>query len=101
MPRMEKSFEKSLDELEKIVRKLEDGDLPLEESLKLFENGVKLSRECRDRLTAAERRIEVLMKDADGNLVLAPLESHTIRQEKKTKAAKRIVFSDDNDEAPF
>ena len=40
MPRMEKSFEKSLDELEKIVRKLEDGDLPLEESLKLFENGV-------------------------------------------------------------
>lgn len=98
---MEKSFEKSLDELEKIVRKLEDGDLPLEESLKLFENGVKLSRECRDRLTAAERRIEVLMKDADGNLVLAPLESDTLREEKKTKAAKRIVFNDDNDEAPF
>ena len=98
---MEKSFEKSLDELEKIVRKLEDGDLPLEESLKLFENGVKLSRECRDRLTAAERRIEVLMKDADGNLVLAPLESDTPHEEKKTRAAKRIVFSDENDDAPF
>jgi len=101
MPRMEKSFEKSLDELEKIVRKLEDGDLPLEESLKLFENGVKLSRECRERLTAAERRIEILMKDADGNLALSPLETETLHEEKKAPAAKRIVFSDDNDEAPF
>ena len=65
---MEKSFETSLTELEAIVTKLEDGDLPLEESLELFEKGIKLSRECRDRLANAERRIEVLMKDADGNL---------------------------------
>lgn len=98
---MEKSFEKSLDELEKIVRKLEDGDLPLEESLKLFENGVKLSRECRERLTAAERRIEILMKDADGNLTLTPLDSDTLRTEKKAPAAKRIVFESEPDEAPF
>ena len=63
---MEKSFEKSLDELEKIVAKLEAGDLPLEESLKLFEDGVKLSRNCRERLTNAERRIEMLMSDGDG-----------------------------------
>lgn len=62
---MEKSFEKSLDELEKIVGKLEAGDLPLEESLKLFEEGVKLSRNCRERLTNAERRIEMLMSDGD------------------------------------
>ncbi len=67
---MAKTFEASLSELEKIVKQLEDGDLPLEESLLLFENGVKLSRECRERLTNAERRIEVLMKDADGNLTL-------------------------------
>ena len=98
---MEKSFEKSLDELEKIVRKLEDGDLPLEESLKLFENGVKLSRECRERLTAAERRIEILMKDADGNLTLAPLDSDSLRSEKKAPAGKRIVFENEPDEAPF
>ena len=57
-----KSFESSLNDLEKIVRKLEDGDLSLEESLKLFEDGVKLSRECRERLTNAERRIEVLLE---------------------------------------
>ena len=65
---MEKSFETSLAELEQIVTKLEGGDLPLEESLDLFEKGIKLSRECRTRLTNAERRIEVLMKDADGEI---------------------------------
>lgn len=72
---MEKTFESSLDELEKIVKQLEDGDLPLEESLKLFEDGVKLSRDCRDRLTKAERRIEVLMRDANGNLELANIDA--------------------------
>lgn len=67
---MAKTFEQSLNDLEKIVKQLEDGDLPLEESLKLFEEGVKLSRECRERLTGAERRIQVLMKDANGNMNL-------------------------------
>ena len=71
---MEKTFESSLGELEAIVRKLENGDLDLEESLKLFEKGVKLSRECRERLTRAERRIEVLMKDGNGDLSLQDLE---------------------------
>jgi exodeoxyribonuclease VII small subunit len=64
---MEKSFETSLAELEKIVVKLENGDLPLEDSLELFEKGITLSRECRDRLAKAERRIEILMKDANGD----------------------------------
>ncbi|MFL6467411.1 MAG: exodeoxyribonuclease VII small subunit [Pyrinomonadaceae bacterium] len=72
---MAKTFEQSLDELEKIVKQLEDGDLPLEESLKLFENGVKLSRECRERLTNAERRIEVLLKDSDGNFSFESIET--------------------------
>lgn len=71
---MEKSFERSLEELETIVGKLENGDLPLEESLELFEKGIKLSRECRDRLTSAERKIQVLMKDANGELTAADLE---------------------------
>ena len=97
---MEKSFERSLDELEKIVRKLEDGDLPLEESLKLFETGVKLSRECRERLTSAERRSEILMKDVDGNLALSPFESGSLGEEKKGPAGKRITF-EDADDVPF
>ena len=72
---MSKSFEESLKELESIVNQLEDGDLALEESLKLFEDGVRLSRECRERLTAAERRIDVLMKEADGSLGLTRIET--------------------------
>ena len=72
---MAKTFEASLSELEQIVKQLEDGDLPLEESLKLFEQGVKLSRECRDRLANAERRIEVLIRESDGSISLEPVET--------------------------
>jgi exodeoxyribonuclease VII small subunit len=50
---------------------LERGDLPLEESLKLFEEGVRLSRECQERLNQAERRIEVLLRDGEGRPVLS------------------------------
>ena len=66
-----KNFEASLASLEKIVRELERGDLPLEESLRLFEEGVGLSRECQERLNQAERRIETLLRDAEGRPVLS------------------------------
>lgn len=56
------SFEAGLDELEAIVDKLEDGELPLEESLALFEKGVTLSESCRKRLEDAESRVEILLK---------------------------------------
>ena len=91
---MEKTFEASLAELETIVEQLESGDLPLEESLKLFETGVKLSRECRDRLSQAERRIEVLMKDGDGKLHLSEL-SPDKPSEKEKPPIKRIVFGEE------
>lgn len=76
---MEKTFEASLAELEVIVGQLEEGDMPLEESLELFEKGIKLSRDCRARLTKAERRIEILMQDSDGNLVTAEIEPESLR----------------------
>jgi exodeoxyribonuclease VII small subunit len=60
------SFEAQLASLERIVRELERGDLPLERSLELFEQGVRLSRECQERLNEAERRIEVLLRSGDG-----------------------------------
>jgi exodeoxyribonuclease VII small subunit len=60
------NFESSLAALEKIVRDLERGELPLEKSLELFERGVKLSRECQERLQEAERRIEVLLQRDGG-----------------------------------
>jgi exodeoxyribonuclease VII small subunit len=60
------NFESSLAALEKIVRELERGELPLEKSLELFERGVRLSRECQERLQEAERRIEVLLQRDGG-----------------------------------
>lgn len=76
---MEKSFEASLAELDEIVAKLETGELPLEESLELFEKGIKLSRDCRARLTNAERRIDVLIKDADGAFTAVDLDADSLR----------------------
>ena len=55
-----KDFEAAIAELESIVKKLEEGDLPLETSLQLYERGVQLSRFCHSRLEEAERRIEIL-----------------------------------------
>ena len=64
------SFEAALKQLEEIVQRLERGELPLEESLKLYEEGIRLSRLCHAKLEEAEGKIELLMKDARGDLVL-------------------------------
>lgn len=66
-----RSFEASLEALEKIVHELEQGDLPLERSLELFEHGIRLSRECQERLSQAERRIEILLRDNHGKTTVA------------------------------
>jgi exodeoxyribonuclease VII small subunit len=68
-------FEDALNKLEKVVSKLEEGDLPLEESLKLFEEGIRLSRLCHQRLDEAERKVEILLKDREGSLKPQPFES--------------------------
>jgi exodeoxyribonuclease VII small subunit len=60
------SFEAALKQLEEIVQKLEKGELPLEESLKLYEEGIRLSRFCHAKLEEAEGRIEQLLKDSRG-----------------------------------
>jgi len=65
-----RTFEASLEALEQIVRQLESGDLPLEKSLELFEQGIRLSRECQERLSQAERRIEILLRDNQGRPVV-------------------------------
>ena len=100
----QQTFESSLSSLEKIVRQLEQGDLSLEESLKLFEEGVKLSRECQERLNQAERRIEVLLKDGDGNPALQAIQKEDLSEETRApKIKRRIVFDegDDDDDTPF
>ena len=64
-PREITNFETAIQELESIVKTMETGDLSLEESLKLFERGVELSRFCHSRLEDAERRIEILTERGD------------------------------------
>jgi exodeoxyribonuclease VII small subunit len=71
----EPGFETALARLEEIVRTLEEGDLPLETSLRLFEEGVGLTRQCATRLEEAQRRIEVLGRGRDGAPALRPLEA--------------------------
>ena len=61
-------FEDALNKLEKIVSKLEEGDIPLEESLKLFEEGIRLSRFCNQKLDEAEKKVETLLKNKEGDL---------------------------------
>ncbi len=68
----EKKFEAALARLEQIVKELETGDLPLDLSLKLFEEGIKLSRLCNKRLEEAERRVEILLKDKNGSVIAQP-----------------------------
>ena len=73
----EKNFESSLKKLEQIVEQLEGGDLPLDQSLELFENGVRLLRDCQKRLDDAERKVEILLKGPDGTYAAAEFDEPT------------------------
>ncbi len=70
----EKKFEAAMARLEEIVQELEKGEGSLEQSLKLFEEGIKLSRICSRRLDEAERKVEILVKGKDGELKAEPFE---------------------------
>ena len=61
-------FEDALNKLEKIVSQLEEGNISLEESLKLFEEGIRLSRLCNQKLDEAEKKVEILLKNKEGIL---------------------------------
>ncbi len=65
-------FEQALAELEKIVKQLEAGNLSLEKSLELFERGVKLARMCKEKLTAAELKVNKLIKEREGEFTEEP-----------------------------
>lgn len=81
MPKGKKiDFEASLGQLEKLVAQMEEGDLTLEQSLKAFEDGVKLTRECQQALAAAEQKVQLLMEQ-NGELVTAPFDAEEIDSE--------------------
>lgn len=82
---MEKNikFEKAMEKLEEIVHALEKGDIALEDSLKFFEEGIKLSQVCMAKLDEAEKRVDILMKDK-GKPVLKPFPAETTGDDDNT-----------------
>jgi exodeoxyribonuclease VII small subunit len=72
--RQERKFEDAMAELEKVVDRLESGELSLEESLGAFQEGVGLVQYCNQKLNEIERKIELLVKDRDGNLQIRDLD---------------------------
>jgi exodeoxyribonuclease VII small subunit len=73
-PAKKPAFEQSLARLEEIVRKLESANLPLDEAMKLFEEGMQLSRDCQKQLEQAEARVEILLKKAGGEMAAQPFD---------------------------
>ena len=72
MARKKENFEEALQKLEAIVAQMETGDLPLEETLKAFEEGVRLAGLCTKKLDEAERKVEKLIRDQSGKLQTTP-----------------------------
>ena len=70
----EKKFEDAMKRLEEIVQKLEDGELPLEESLKVFEEGIELVRACSSKLEEAEKKVTLLVEEGPDKTVQIPFE---------------------------
>jgi len=73
-PAKKPDFERSLARLEEVVRRLESPPLSLDDAMKLFEEGVELSRECQKQLEETEGKVEILLKKADGKLAAEPFE---------------------------
>ena len=70
-----KNFEKALADLENIVQRLDENDLSLDESLSLFEEGIKLSRFCSQKLDSVEDKVEILLRDDEGDLKKEPFKN--------------------------
>ena len=81
-------FEKAFQQLEKIVQRLEGEELPLDESLQLFEEGIRLSRFCHQRLEEVEKKIETILADAKGQPVTEPFEAEDMLEDDDEAAAR-------------
>ena len=73
-PVEEMSFEDAMRELEKVVGDLERGDVPLEQSIALYERGAQLKQRCQTKLKEAEEKVALITQDGDGNLGLKPVD---------------------------
>ena len=91
----ELKFEKALERLEKIVQDLEGGNLPLEEALKKYEEGVKLSRACAQKLEQAESKVEVLTRALNGTSEISPLDQEGDSKKGNRKKEKKTQKKDE------
>ena len=73
-PVEEMSFEDAMRELEKVVSDLERGDVPLEQSITLYERGAQLKQRCQTKLKEAEEKVALITQEGDGNLGLKPVD---------------------------
>lgn len=92
------SFEKALEDLENIVEKLEKGELSLNESLALFERGVKLARYLRDELEKAEKKVEILLKNEKGEIKEKPFD---LAKEGEASAEEESSDPGKDEDLPF
>ncbi len=100
----EMKFEQALSKLEKIVEEMESGELSLDDSLKKYEEGMKLSLFCTKKLKEAEKKIEILIQDKEGNLKAEPFDTEELKEEpteeppsKNKKKDLSLAKEDDED----
>lgn len=86
------NFEKDLEKLEQIVQNLEKGELTLEDALKQFEEGIRLARQCEKALSEAERKIEILLKNEDGEIEAQPFELPEADNGEWMSSPRQITF---------
>ena len=85
----EMKFEEALKKLEKIVQDLEDGDLPLDEALGRYEEGIKLSKACAKKLEVARKKVEILLKNEDGSVELRDFDESVAGGDEKPPEPKK------------
>ena len=93
----ELKFEEALKKLETIVSEMESGDLSLENSLKRYEEGIKLSRFCSKKLKEAEKKIEILLRDKEGNLAAKPFDETAMAETPESAAEEKPKKTDDDE----
>ena len=85
----EMKFEEALKKLEKIVGDLEDGNIPLDEALEKYQEGIRLSGLCQKKLEAAKKKVEILLKAEDGSVELKPFDEKSVEEEESGKETKK------------
>ena len=90
-------FEEGLKKLEKIVEELESGNIPLDEALDKYEEGIRLSKLCAKKLEIAKKKVEILLKSEDGSIELANFEEKEAVEEKSPAEAKKKKSKEEKD----